>query len=95
MHLTELNAFFLPLTKSSDPSLKSALASRRLERAIGVIYRPETERLSHYFDASLPEQFDEWIWFDETKAVHPLTTKQSAEHEASHPFAVLTGDQMA
>ena len=63
------------------------MAARRLERAIGVIYRPDTERLSHYFDASLPNQFDEWIWFDETTAVRPLTTQQSREHEAPHPFA--------
>jgi erythromycin esterase-like protein len=44
----------------------------RLERAIGVIYRPETERLSHYFHAQLAEQFDAVLHFDETKAVEPL-----------------------
>lgn len=87
MHLSEMSAFFLPLTKTSNPQLTSALAARRLERAIGVIYRPETERLSHYFDASLPRQFDEWIWFDETSAVHPISTQQAAEHEPQHPFA--------
>jgi protein-L-isoaspartate(D-aspartate) O-methyltransferase len=56
---------------------------------IGVIYRPETERSSHYFEASLPNQFDEWIWFDESSAVRPLTTQQSAAHEPAHPFAVI------
>lgn len=45
--------------------------------------------LVHYFDTSLPGQFDEWIWLDETSAVHPLTTQQSAEHELPHPFAVM------
>jgi len=89
MHLTEMDAFFLPLAKSRNQQLTSALAQRRLERAIGVIYRPETERLSHYFDASLPNQFDEWIWFDETSAVRPLTTQQSAAHEPPHPFAII------
>lgn len=89
MHLAELDAFFLPLSKSINQPLTSALAARRLERAIGVIYRPETERQSHYFDASLSNQFDEFIWFDETSAIHPLTTKQSAEHEPPHPFATL------
>ena len=44
----------------------------RLERAIGVIYRPETERLSHYFYARLPEQFDARIHFDQTRAIEPL-----------------------
>ncbi|MCA9099556.1 MAG: protein-L-isoaspartate(D-aspartate) O-methyltransferase [Planctomycetales bacterium] len=89
MHLAEMERFFLPLTKSTNQQLTSALALRRLERAIGVIYRPETERLSHYFDASLARQFDEWIWLDETSALRPLTTKQAAEHEPPHPFAVI------
>src|SRR6266513_1450158 len=48
------------------------LRKPRLERAIGVIYRPETERLSHYFEARLLEQFDAVIHFDETRAVEPL-----------------------
>jgi erythromycin esterase-like protein len=43
-----------------------------LERAIGVIYRPETERLSHYFRAKLSEQFDAVLHYDETSAVEPL-----------------------
>jgi erythromycin esterase-like protein len=44
----------------------------RRERFIGVIYRPDTELLSHYSDASLPQQFDAYVWFDETTAVTPL-----------------------
>ena len=43
-----------------------------LERAIGVVYKPCSERQSHYFYASLARQFDEVIWFDETTAVEPL-----------------------
>jgi protein-L-isoaspartate(D-aspartate) O-methyltransferase len=89
MHLSEMDAFFLPLTQSKKPQLTTSLAARRLERAIGVIYRPDSERLSHYFDASLARQFDEWIWFDGTTAVHPLTTQQAAAHEPPHPFAVI------
>lgn len=89
MHLTEMEAFFLPLTKSTNGGLKSALAASRLERAIGVIYRPETERQSHYFEASLPAQFDEWIWFDETSALRALTTEQTVQHEPTHPFATM------
>jgi len=48
------------------------LRGPRLERAIGVIYRPETERVSHYFHARLTDQFDAVIHFDETRAVEPL-----------------------
>jgi protein-L-isoaspartate(D-aspartate) O-methyltransferase len=43
-----------------------------LERAIGVIYRPETELQSHYFQAALPWQFDAYVWFEETQAVTAL-----------------------
>ncbi|MDB4966294.1 MAG: hypothetical protein JWN44_1983 [Myxococcales bacterium] len=52
--------------------LKDALAVERLERAIGVIYKPETERVSHYFDARLPDQFDMVVHFDQTRAVEPI-----------------------
>jgi erythromycin esterase-like protein len=45
---------------------------RRLERAIGVVYRPETERISHYFHARLADQFDAVIHLDETHALEPL-----------------------
>jgi erythromycin esterase-like protein len=55
-----------------DPGVVEELGNRRLERAIGVIYRPETERLSHYFSASLPAQFDAVLHFDETRAIEPL-----------------------
>jgi protein-L-isoaspartate(D-aspartate) O-methyltransferase len=64
-----------------------------LERAIGVIYRPETELQSHYFPATLPRQFDEWIWLDETEAVTPITEVLRAEIEArgvpdTYPFGL-------
>ena len=55
-----------------DTRLGDELRDRRLERAIGVIYLPKTERLSHYFYASLPAQFDAVLHFDETHAVEPL-----------------------
>jgi erythromycin esterase-like protein/predicted phosphoribosyltransferase len=57
-----------------------ALRGRRLQRAIGVVYRPETERLSHYFHARVAEQFDALIHLDETRALEPLET--TAEWEA-------------
>ena len=63
-----------------DGNLRAGLRERRLERAIGVIYRPETERASHFFHASLPDQFDAVLHFDRTRAVEPL--ERSSEWEA-------------
>jgi erythromycin esterase-like protein len=60
------------LTMRGNARLGEALGETRLERAIGVIYRPETERVSHYFEARLPQQFDAVIHFDQTRAVEPL-----------------------
>ena len=57
-------------------ALREALAHPQLERAIGVVYRPETELASHYFEAILPEQFDAYVWFEETRAVTPLQTTE-------------------
>ena len=69
-HDVEIPKFLL--TIKSNRSLTRALQSPLLERAIGVIYRPETERWSHYFHARLSEQFDAVIHFDESRAVEPL-----------------------
>jgi erythromycin esterase-like protein len=55
-----------------DRELRTALQTARLERAIGVIYRPDSERVSHYFPAQLPDQFDAVLHIDETHALHPL-----------------------
>jgi erythromycin esterase-like protein len=62
--------FLLPLR--GDVHLIESLDEIRLERAIGVIYLPQSERVSHYFEARLPRQFDAVIHFDETRAVEPL-----------------------
>lgn len=67
---TGIPNFFVLLQK--DPQLKNALIKPRLERAIGVIYAPQTERQSHYFHAVLPDQFDAIIYFNNTQAVEPL-----------------------
>jgi erythromycin esterase-like protein len=88
-HDTEIGRFLLNL-RERDP-MPQALLEPRLERAIGVIYRPDTERMSHYFYARLPDQFDAVLHFDETRAVQPLD--YSAEWEAGElpetfPFAV-------
>ena len=71
-HQARVPAFALHLRAPVRAALRDELMVPRLERAIGVIYRPETERQSHYFDAMLPQQFDEYVWFDETHALGPL-----------------------
>ena len=77
-HEVQIPRFLAPLR--TDLELSSALAPPRLERAIGVLYLPETERASHYFHARLSEQFDFVLHFDETRAVEPL--ERSALWEA-------------
>jgi len=62
----------LLLALRDDPALRELANSRRLQRAIGVIYRPETERQSHYFFTRLADQFDAIIHIDETQALEPL-----------------------
>ncbi|MCC2637167.1 MAG: hypothetical protein K0Q68_886 [Moraxellaceae bacterium] len=68
-HAVGLPGFLLPLREGEAAA---ALRAPRLERAIGVIYRPQSERQSHYFHALLPRQFDAVLHFDETRAVEPL-----------------------
>jgi erythromycin esterase-like protein len=72
-----------------DETVKRRLAEPQLERFIGVIYRPETELMSHYAEACLAKQFDAFAWFDETTAVTPLRP----EHERrgvpdTYPFGL-------
>jgi erythromycin esterase-like protein len=72
-----------------EGAIRGALLEPRLERAIGVIYRPESERLSHYFHARLPEQFDAVLHIDETTALEPL--ERSAHDEVDLPETYPTG----
>ncbi|HEY1327496.1 MAG TPA: erythromycin esterase family protein [Casimicrobiaceae bacterium] len=69
MHATGHDRFWLDL---HDPATARAVRDERLQRAIGVIYRPQTERWSHYFGARLPRQFDVYVHLDETQALRPL-----------------------
>jgi erythromycin esterase-like protein len=85
-HEVGLERFFVRL---NDEPVRSALMPSRLERAIGVIYVPETERASHYFRAHLPRQFDLMIHVDETRALQPLETW--ARHETDVPETYPTG----
>jgi protein-L-isoaspartate(D-aspartate) O-methyltransferase len=79
-HDAGVPAFLLSLRDPVREELRDELADPRLERAIGVVYRPQTELQSHYFQAVLPAQFDEYIWFDESSAVEPLGTPARTEH---------------
>jgi erythromycin esterase-like protein len=85
-HDVGLDRFLLFLR---DGPARKALWTERLERAIGVIYRPESERLSHYFRARLPEQFDAVMHIDETSALHPL--ERWARDEVDLPETYPTG----
>jgi erythromycin esterase-like protein len=77
-HEVQQPRFWLEFRKY--PEVAAQLRVEALERAIGVIYRPETERLSHYFRARLSDQFDAVLHFDHTRAVEPL--ERSAEWQA-------------
>jgi erythromycin esterase-like protein len=87
-HETGLPRFWIDLRGAGRIGV---LQPERIERAIGVIYRPESERLSHYFHARLPEQFDAIIHIDETHAVEPLEQTSiwdAGELPETYPFKV-------
>jgi protein-L-isoaspartate(D-aspartate) O-methyltransferase len=86
-HEADIPAFCLDL---HQPRLEKSQGLRkpRLERAIGVIYRPETEFASHYFQAVLPAQFNEYIWFDVSSAITPFATKELEEMPDTYPFGL-------
>ncbi len=79
-HDVKADNFMLPLRTSTmrkpiQNITRKKLLKKRLQRAIGTTYDPEDELKKHYSYASLPRQFDEYIWFDETRSVKPLTRK--------------------
>jgi protein-L-isoaspartate(D-aspartate) O-methyltransferase len=87
-HRVDGKRWLLPLRHDSGRDAADALSRPLLERAIGVIYRPQSELQSHYFQAELPRQFDEYIWFDETRAVTPLETRALEGMPETYPFGV-------
>ncbi len=87
-HDSSVEAFLLALRRPRRPEVRDELSHARLERAIGVIYRPETELASHYFQAVLPMQFDEYVWFDETRAVVPLAGPEVHGVPDTYPFGL-------
>ena len=87
-HLTNTPGLILPLRAGHELDVTTELSKPRLERAIGVIYRPETELASHYFEAELPRQFNEYIWIDRTSAITPLPAGQIKGMPDTYPFGV-------
>jgi erythromycin esterase-like protein len=87
-HDSGVARFLLDLREGAHPGLRRDLAKPRLERFIGVIYRPQTERWSHYAEASLARQFDAWVWFDETAAITPLPARARRGADETWPFGV-------
>jgi erythromycin esterase-like protein len=92
-HDSEIERFLLDLREGEiGGDLNEALSEPRLERFIGVIYRPDTERWSHYSEAILPKQFDAWVWFDETHAVAALPGErrpgEPIREEETYPFGL-------
>ena len=85
-HEAGLSPSLLDFSRAGD--LAEALAQPRLERFIGVIYRPDTERWSHYSAARLSRQFDAWVWFDETAAVQPLDGARERGVADTFPFGL-------
>lgn len=81
-HQTGIPKFLLNLRQEN--AAVRGLSQRRLERAIGVIYLPQSERTSHYFYACLPDQFDAMIHLDDTRAVEPLDP-ETGDHSADLP----------
>jgi erythromycin esterase-like protein len=88
-HGMEMPDFFLPLR--GQPTVRAALERPLLERAIGVIYRPRTERISHYFEARVPAQFDAVIHLDRTEAVEPLDLTPGWEPAGEAPETYPSG----
>jgi protein-L-isoaspartate(D-aspartate) O-methyltransferase len=87
-HLSEVPACLMHLRHPRRDLVREELQLPRLERAIGVVYRPDTELESHYFQAVLPYQFDEYIWFDHSSAVTALAGEAPAGIPDTYPFGL-------
>ncbi len=85
---TDLERFLLDFRRPESSAVRDVLSRQRLERYIGVIYRPETERASHYSYASLPDQYDAFVWLNETSAVTPIPTLSAEQEDETYPFGL-------
>jgi len=87
-HMTDTPGLLLPLKQPGTKEVQEKLMKPRLERAIGVIYRPDSELASHYFEAVLPRQFDEYIWIDRTTAVMLFDVAELQGLPDTYPFGL-------
>jgi erythromycin esterase-like protein len=87
-HGVRIARYLVDLHPRHNESLRDDLREPRLERYIGVVYRPESERMSHYAHASLSDQYDGFVWFDETSAVMPLAAWVAAGEDETYPFGL-------
>ena len=87
-HNVDLERFLWDFKKEQAPEFLPLLNQQRLQRYIGVIYRPETERASHYSYANLPDQYDAFVWFDKTQAVTALPTLTNTKEDETYPFGL-------
>jgi erythromycin esterase-like protein len=86
-HVSGVSPFLLDLRDAKDV-LRQDLSRQMLQRFIGVIYRPDTERWSHYSHCALAEQYDGYVWFDETTAVTPLPAQEKPGAPETYPFGL-------
>jgi erythromycin esterase-like protein len=86
--MTGLSRALTDWRRRPHEELASALREPLLERAIGVVYRPDTEYLSHYFEAVLSEQFDAYVWLEETHAVTSLPGGRPHGAPETYPFGL-------
>ena len=87
-HEADVPRCLVDLRAGQHPELRERFSERQLERFIGVIYRPDTERWSHYSEAELPGQFDAYIWFERTQAITPLSDAHGEGMPDTWPFAM-------
>ncbi|HSC18256.1 MAG TPA: erythromycin esterase family protein [Rhizomicrobium sp.] len=85
---TGLGCSFTDWRPHARRELREGLSTPKLERAIGVVYRPDTEFLSHYFKAVLAEQFDAFVWFEQTRAITPLGPEHARAMPETYPFGL-------
>lgn len=87
-HNVSYERFMWDFKKQHAPEFLRLVNQQRLQRYIGVIYRPETERASHYSYANLSDQYDAFVWFDKTRAVTALPTLTNTTEDETYPFGL-------